>query len=182
MTQTTLIQPNFNLRCWIASDGALRAVPDARRASVIPRDDFDIAADSPRRIADLLLALEQAPAFCPSVIMVRGEYGGADRVRVDHAGEVYLLSPSDARLVATALDTEQAFAGCMEIASRLREAAHRIDFGRDLPPASAKAPASRPSHHDDDPDGERDVLRSSGRTLLTIVALLIFVALMARAG
>lgn len=176
MMQTTLIHSDFTRRSWIASDGALRQAPNARRASALPRDDFEIAADSPRRIADLLLALENAPAFCPSIILVRGEYGGTDRVRVDHAGEVYLLSPSDARLVGVALDTEQAFPGCMEIASRLREAAHRIDFGRDLGPTviAAQTPA--------DPDEDPPAIRSAARTLLVLAAMLIFVALMVRAG
>lgn len=178
---TTLIHSDFTRRSWIASDGARRQAPNARRASALPRDDFEIAADSPRRIADLLLALENAPAFCPSIILVRGEYGGTDRVRVDHAGEVYLLSPSDARLVGVALDTEQAFPGCMEIASRLREAAHRIDFGRDLGPSPDK-PGVLAAQTPSDPDEDPPAIRSAARTLLVLAAMLIFVALMVRAG
>lgn len=136
------------------------------------RDDFGVAAENPRLVADLICVLERWTHADPTVVIVRGERGRPDRVQVDHAGHSVLLTPADARLAAMTIEADPtAFEGSLGVASRLREAALRIDFGQPLSNPewtidAAPEPADPP------------VLRTAGRTLVMLGALLTFVCLM----
>lgn len=180
MQPTTLIQPDFARRRWIDSDGAVHESPVARRATPTAdrphqRDDFGVAAENPRLVADLICSLERWAYAEPSIVIVRGEQGRPDRVQVDHAGHCILLTPADARLAAMAIEADPTvFEGCMGVAARLRDAALRIDFGAAVAPLLPASPATN------DP-ADPPTLRMAGRTLILLGALLAFVCLMAMA-
>lgn len=103
--------------------------PDARRASPRLVDDFGIPATDPERISDLLLSFEAAPWRQEVIRVVRG-LDGVSRVHIGHGDRTFLLDPADARLVATALQQEQAFEGAWGVAARIREAAMHADWAR----------------------------------------------------
>lgn len=77
-------------------------------------------------VAELLLALEDAPLFEPAVTVARDLSGRPD-LCIIAAGRRFRLSPLEARLAAETLTAENAFAGCVGIAHTLHQAAALAD-------------------------------------------------------
>lgn len=80
------------------------------------------------RVAALMVAMETVPWRAPDIRLVQG-VDDRWRVRVTAGGQTALLSPTEARLCASAVFAENALPGSGEVSARLRSAADRCDTG-----------------------------------------------------
>lgn len=125
MSTDTVITADFKRKSWSPTPPPPTESSDARRAS------FDVPArpfDNDRLAADVVAAMERFPWREPVIAARRGS-DGAVRVLVSVGDVALSLDPAGARLAARMLFADQAFAGCGEVAARLRDAADWADRG-----------------------------------------------------